>query len=107
MSVRVQLQMPLHPYGTFTDRHKSAEKGIEETLKGEWSESTGVLECPLSTDKEKNRKTPFGVNFMRSQVLYRAAQGPLACMYKIIDKIIYKMIFKIKIVGCRLRRPLL
>jgi len=45
MSVRLQLQMPLHPYGMFTDHHKSAEKGTEETLKEEWSGNSGVLEC--------------------------------------------------------------
>ncbi len=48
MSVRLQLQMPLHPYGLYTDHH-AAEKGTENTLKEEWSECTGALECHSST----------------------------------------------------------
>ena len=48
MSVRLQLQMPLHPYGLYTDHH-TAEKGTENTLKEDWSESTGLLQCCSST----------------------------------------------------------
>ena len=47
--------------------------------------STGMLyeSVRFSRAAEKKRKettTPFGVNFMRSQVIYRAAQGRAADM---------------------------
>ncbi len=48
MSVKVQLQMPLHPYGLDMCQPQ-AEKGTQNTLKEEWSESTGVLKCHAST----------------------------------------------------------
>lgn len=51
--------MALHPYGLYTDHH-TAEKGTENTLKEEWSESTGMpsyMSETVATRRDKGDNT--------------------------------------------------
>ncbi len=42
---------------------------------------------PHALEKKKEKSTPFGVNLMRSQVLYRAAQNPIRSILVRIYKV--------------------